>query len=891
MHNATGSTNGMLLGGFGNTSSSALSPSTPLGIVPEKATLARQIRRTVPAQYWGLSLASASVPDGALVSSVSDPAPLPLLAGSGLSRPHLTLATQAIKLPGRPPLPGLPSVCHDQGGLVLDRIIAHGSGDSWWAALSGRARIGRLIAQRADLAAAAADPANYSLCATSRVQLSRNTVLRTRLDWCPPASTSSTSSASWLVRRRAPPDDLSVTETPAAGSGESRAGWAAVPLSLSCQMQSRVGRWAEVRLDLAAGQRSATCALFNSGAAAVGCGNGADGLAAVTDGEQGLNQQALRSSPPGGPACAVTIPLLLGLQAGSTASSRSPLVWRCGVLQVTAPPTLPLTGSNGSTDVTPKVADGGPSGPALQSAMYIQGTIALQGERVLWQGPKRPPHRRSCKEAGNGAAAMSAASGPGSTTSATALVPTGGPLVAMSPVVPASVGPGTLIPGRPGAAGYSLPSADSGEEDEEVDDEDEEGAMAPYTYAQGVAGGTGGTAGKALRPSRTPGVGLAGSGAATAAGGDSAGAGGVVSSSGAATAATLPLGIELPAAGTVHEALMDITQSVSRLRDGVTTTTQWVGNGGLVEQLTAVGASKRQAVSRPHPDGLAAPTPWSSFVGEPHVKVAGVAGVTARTPIIRVNHGSTAPGAGGVAASFRPVWLAWFQDLGLSHVLRRHGRGADDDGGSGMPVDDDAAEGAGGSRSAMGPEAARGALRPFASMAASVQAGRFSGWLLDFTRVAAQLDCGLWGPNTKSCEGNCAAGSGGRLRHPAFALGDVGAWHALSLSLSQQVIGPLRFVADWRYQLASGNPLALPPPTQVAPAAQIRNAASAAAAAGSWFGSAAGALASHTGGMRPQLLDAVYALDLAVPGLKGTARLVAWYSPQRREGMVELRMF
>ncbi|GIL53119.1 hypothetical protein Vafri_8802 [Volvox africanus] len=657
-------------------------------------------------------------------------------------------------------------------------------------------------------------------------------------------------------------------------------------------MQSRVGRWAEVRLDLAAGQRTASCAPLGIGPAAVGRGNSAGALAAATEGKPGLNEQALRSSSSAGAVGAVTTPLLLGLQAGSTASSRSPLVWRCGVLQVTAPPTLPLMGSHGPTVVTAKVTDGVPSGPALQSAVYLQGTIALQGERVLWQGPKRPLHRRSHKEAGNGGAATAAASGPGPTTGATAAVLAGGPLVVPPAAVPAPAAPGTLIPLRSGSAGYSLPSAGSGDEDEEVDDEDEEESIAPYAFAQGVVGGVAGTAGKALRPSRSPGVGLAASGAATAAGGVNGGSGGGISTSGAAAAATLPFGSELPTAGTVQEALMDITQSVSRLRDDVTATTQWVGNGGLVEQLTSAAVTKRQAVSRSQqPDGHATPIPWSSFVGEPHVKVAGVAGITARTPVILVNHGSTAPGGGGGSASFRPVRLAWVQDLGLSHVLRRHDRNGDDDRGSGMPQDDDDTQGAGGSRTAMGLEAVRGALRPFASVAANVQAGRFSSWLLDFTRVAAQLDCGLWGPDAKSCEGNCATGSEGRQRHPAFALGDIGAWHALSLSFSQQVIGPLRFVADWRYQLASSNPLALPPPTQVAPEAQILSAASAAAAAGSWFGNAAGALASHTGGMRPQLLDAVYALDLAVPGLKGAARLVAWYSPQRREGMVELRMF
>jgi hypothetical protein len=34
--------------------------------------------------------------------------------------------------------------------------------------------------------------------------------------------------------------------------------------------------------------------------------------------------------------------------------------------------------------------------------------------------------------------------------------------------------------------------------------------------------------------------------------------------------------------------------------------------------------------------------------------------------------------------------------------------------------------------------------------------------------------------------------------HPAFALEGRGSWHALTLSLRQQVFGPLRFCADLR---------------------------------------------------------------------------------------------
>jgi hypothetical protein len=41
----------------------------------------------------------------------------------------------------------------------------------------------------------------------------------------------------------------------------------------------------------------------------------------------------------------------------------------------------------------------------------------------------------------------------------------------------------------------------------------------------------------------------------------------------------------------------------------------------------------------------------------------------------------------------------------------------------------------------------------------------------------------------------------------------------------------------------------------------------------------------------PNRLQTVYGGDVMVPGLRGVARLAAWYSPGRKEGMMEMRMF
>lgn len=44
-------------------------------------------------------------------------------------------------------------------------------------------------------------------------------------------------------------------------------------------------------------------------------------------------------------------------------------------------------------------------------------------------------------------------------------------------------------------------------------------------------------------------------------------------------------------------------------------------------------------------------------------------------------------------------------------------------------------------------------------------------------------------------------------------------------------------------------------------------------------------------GARPSLLETVFGADWIIPGTEGSARASVWYSPVRREGMAELRLF
>uniref|UniRef100_A0A7S3R0U4 Uncharacterized protein n=2 Tax=Dunaliella tertiolecta TaxID=3047 RepID=A0A7S3R0U4_DUNTE len=184
------------------------------------------------------------------------------------------------------------------------------------------------------------------------------------------------------------------------------------------------------------------------------------------------------------------------------------------------------------------------------------------------------------------------------------------------------------------------------------------------------------------------------------------------------------------------------------------------------------------------------------------------------------------------------------------------------------------------------------AVRPFASAGASLQLGWFQRPALDYTRLVAKLDLGV--------PGSAQQAAGSSNMHPAFGLEQRGVWHALTLSLRQQLMGPLRFCADLRYSLDSKQPwnntpaLATPPPppTSTGPIPHPgQQSIPTKARRGNRATEGACNLARHVGGMRPSLLESTYGLDLVLPGMSGFGRLVAWYAPGRKEGMLELRLF
>jgi hypothetical protein len=108
-------------------------------------------------------------------------------------------------------------------------------------------------------------------------------------------------------------------------------------------------------------------------------------------------------------------------------------------------------------------------------------------------------------------------------------------------------------------------------------------------------------------------------------------------------------------------------------------------------------------------------------------------------------------------------------------------------------------------------------------------------------------------------------------KHPAFALEDSGVWHSLTLSASQQLLGPVRLRGDWRLALDSSVPCPRGLGGFLAPKAPLQ-------------------VLQHVAGVRPVVVDSAYGVDVVVPGAGGLVRLVGWYSPNRGEGGLELRL-
>lgn len=164
-------------------------------------------------------------------------------------------------------------------------------------------------------------------------------------------------------------------------------------------------------------------------------------------------------------------------------------------------------------------------------------------------------------------------------------------------------------------------------------------------------------------------------------------------------------------------------------------------------------------------------------------------------------------------------------------------------------------------------------LRVFSSIGISAQVGNFIKPVLDFSSASVRLDFGL---NSVYSIGNLPTSANTSAldmtsrpdKHRAFAIEGKGTWHSCTVSIAQQIIGPLRGRADLRFALD---------PTNVPQNQGERSTLK--------------GIAQTALSIRPSLLETMYGADVIVPGSKGAARVAMWWSPKRREGMMELRLF
>eukprot|EP00798_Chlamydomonas_sp_ICE-L_P027675 gene27675-7316_t len=281
------------------------------------------------------------------------------------------------------------------------------------------------------------------------------------------------------------------------------------------------------------------------------------------------------------------------------------------------------------------------------------------------------------------------------------------------------------------------------------------------------------------------------------------------------------VGAESSGSSTGTDETSKVEQSIQRVRGELQDLTAWVTSGNFASRIAGRGSK-----------GEEAPVSIAFLARVLFVEVGGLLGVLAHRPVIKAG-----------------------EEKAAAEV---------------MIQPDESKEGGARSRSAKamalldrGADSLRKdtSVRPFGTIAASLQMGCFRRCILDFTRVVAKMDFAL--PDSRK---------GGSGVHPAFTLGKAGTWNALTLSCSQQIYGPLRACADFRYSMDSPEP-----PPEFTGFKQPKQQAQ--------------ALVTHAKSMKPSLQDSVYGLDLGVPGTSGFARVFAWYSPTRKEGMLEVRLF
>jgi hypothetical protein len=328
-----------------------------------------------------------------------------------------------------------------------------------------------------------------------------------------------------------------------------------------------------------------------------------------------------------------------------------------------------------------------------------------------------------------------------------------------------------------------------------------------------------------------------------------------LSSSPAPSSPSLPPSLPAPqkllpvTSESVSAAIAESLVALRKLKETVSRVTSDVQDGSLQrlsEQLSMKQAPRRK--------------PYSMLLAQPHVKLTAAMGCLARMPLPHFR--ALVPGSNQHQINNN-------NNPGAAPVIGNHHRSAS------MGSMTSRASFSSQLADAWEPYLKGTALRVFASTGISGQLGRFTRPVFDYTAAALRLDVGLSSPHVVGSVPGAAGIVSSALsesnrpdKHRAFALEGRGSWHALSVSLAQQVVGPLRVRADFRFALD---------PTNVPQDQGERSTLK--------------GLAQTALSVRPSLLETVYGGDVVLPGSEGAARLAFWWSPKRREAMAELRLF
>lgn len=290
----------------------------------------------------------------------------------------------------------------------------------------------------------------------------------------------------------------------------------------------------------------------------------------------------------------------------------------------------------------------------------------------------------------------------------------------------------------------------------------------------------------------------------------------------------------------IIDSISESVQALENIRANISKMTEEVQEGAL-QRFAANSKQKKQRRARP----------YSFLLSQPHIKVAASLGCLARMPV---------PNQFGIFgkddvsdASAGPVIPSMPRNLNASTTSLV----------SKASFTSQLAD-------TWEPYLKRTTLRVFSSIGLSAQVGKFARPYLDYTALDIKFDLGL---NSQHVVGSLPTSSAIDMtsrpdKHRAFALEGKGIWHSCTISAAQQVFGPVRVKADFRFAL---DPMNIP-----------QNQGERSTLKG---------IAQTALSVRPSLLESMFGGDLLIPGTEGAARLGAWWSPKRKEGMIELRLF